>query len=545
MTQQLICTLLMLAAASLARAHFIFVVPDPGAKTAKVFISEDLKPDESVDVGLVAGAKLNLRGAGGSDTSLMMTKASDAYQVALDEGTRLVYGVVDLGLTQRGASAKPHLLIYYPKTIVGNALGGDVTLGGKTPVELVPVGEPGALRLRLLTRGRPAANAEITVIMPDGTQKKVTTDDSGETEVFAQTGRFGAWARFWEPATGERDGKKYEELRHYATLVFDAPDSATSAEKRETGATRLASLPWAASSFGAVADGAYLYVYGGHVARMHSYSTDAVSGQFQRMSLSAPGKWEQLPGGPGLQGMNLAAHDGKIYRIGGMEPRNAPGTPADNHSIADAVRFDPAAGKWETLPSMPEPRSSHDIVVIGDTLIVTGGWNLRGKTGTKWSDTILTLDLAADKLEWKSAAQPFKRRALIASAYSGRMFVMGGIDEGGKVSADVDIYDPKTGSWSKGPSLPGTGTNTFAPAACVHEGRLYVSLADGGLYRLNDSAGQWEEAGRATARIAHRIVANGKTVLVIGGSKGGNNLDLIESIEPGQGSVPARSLARK
>ena len=539
MTKQLACTFLMLAAASVAQAHFIFVVPTPDGGAARVFISEQLKPDGSVDLGLIANAKLSLRNADGRESALVMKRAPDAYAIVIGDGARLIHGVVDLGLTQRGADAKPHLLIYYPKTIIGDPFDASSTTGAEAPVEIVPMGRPGALQLRLLARGKPKVDAEITVLLPDGSQRSVKTDGAGLTEVFTQSGRFGAWARFWEPATGERDGKKYEEIRHYATLVFDSPSAV--ADSRNTAAAWPAALPRAASSFGAVADGGFLYVYGGHIAPTHSYSTEAVSGHFERINLSAPGRWEHLPGGPGLQGMNLAAHGGKIYRIGGMEPRNAPGAPADNYSIADSARFDPATGRWESLPAMPEPRSSHDAVVIGDSLIVAGGWNMEGKSGQKWADTILSLDLAADRLEWKSAHQPFSRRALIAAAYSGKMFVMGGIDEQGNVSADVDIYDPKTGLWTKGPKLPGAGVNTFAPAACVQGGRLYVSLADGGLYRLSESKREWEKAGSTTPRIAHRMVADDKSILMIGGAKDGSNLDLIESVDPGQ----AKSVAQK
>jgi hypothetical protein len=41
------------------------------------------------------------------------------------------------------------------------------------------------------------------------------------------------------------------------------------------------------------------------------------------------------------------------------------------------------------------------------------------------------------------------------------------------------------------------------------------------------------------------MVASGTTLLVIGGSKGGDNLDLIESVAPGQGPEAAGSLAQK
>ncbi len=287
-------------------------------------------------------------------------------------------------------------------------------------------------------------------------------------------------------------------------------------------------MPEAAASFGAVASGGWLYIYGGHVAETHSYSTGAVSGKFFRMNFAVPGKWEELPGGPGLQGMNLATHAGKIYRIGGMMPRNQPGQPADNFSVADCARFDPASVMWEALPPMPEPRSSHDVVVIGDQLIVTGGWDMEGSAGQHWAQTILTLDLSAPRLEWKSAPQPFRRRALIAAAYQGRMWVMGGITDAGNVVGEVDIYDPRTKAWTKGPALPGSGVNPFAPAAAVDANRLYVSVADGTLYRLNRSEQAWEKVGSGTPRVAHRAVADGGSILVMGGAEKGKDLDLIE-----------------
>ena len=176
--------------------------------------------------------------------------------------------------------------------------------------------------------------------------------------------------------------KKYEELRHYATLVFDTPQASGT----------LWTLPQATSSFGAVESGGWLYVYGGHISPTHSYSTEAVSGRFSRLNLSS-GAWEELPGGPPLQGMNLTAHAGKVYRVGGMAPRNKPGDAADNHSTAECARFDPAAGKWEALPPLPQPRSSHDVVVVGDQLIVVGGWNMKGSE-QEWVETLAVLDLS-------------------------------------------------------------------------------------------------------------------------------------------------------
>jgi hypothetical protein len=87
---------LLLAAAALAQAHFVFVVPDAGASTAKVFISEDLKPTGEVDLSIISGAKLRLLDSAGHEVGLPMVKGADAYTVALSgTGTRVIHGVVD------------------------------------------------------------------------------------------------------------------------------------------------------------------------------------------------------------------------------------------------------------------------------------------------------------------------------------------------------------------------------------------------------------------------------------------------------------------
>jgi hypothetical protein len=97
----------------------------------------------------------------------------------------------------------------------------------------------------------------------------------------------------------------------------------------------------------------------------------------------------------------------------------------------------------------------------------------------------------------------------------------------------VSIYDVKTGAWSNGPDLPGGPMNGFGPAATVLDGKLYVSVDDGGLYRLS-TANTWEPVGRSTPRIVHRLAPDGRRVLVIGGALKGANSDLIEAIDVGR-----------
>jgi N-acetylneuraminic acid mutarotase len=140
------------------------------------------------------------------------------------------------------------------------------------------------------------------------------------------------------------------------------------------------------------------------------------------------------------------------------------------------------------------------------------------------------LDLQATPLAWKSVPQPFRRRALMAAAYAGKLYVIGGFNDKGQIVREMSIYDPATGNWSGGPKLPAGPGLSFAPAAGEHAGALYVSVSDGTLLRLKQSGLEWERVGKSTARLAHRIASNGTTVLVIGGAEKGKNSDLVEAV---------------
>jgi N-acetylneuraminic acid mutarotase len=300
---------------------------------------------------------------------------------------------------------------------------------------------------------------------------------------------------------------------------------------------QLPAMPKAVSSFGAVETDGYLYLYGGHAGKTHTYSTDDVMGTFHRLKLDGGTKWEPLPGGPIAQGLNLTAHKGLIYRAGGMQPKNKAGEPSDNHSLADVARFDPASGKWESLPPLPAPRSSHDLVTAGDKLVIVGGWQMKGK-GEKpeWPNTALVLDLAAAKPEWKEIPQPFKRRALTAVAVGTKVYAIGGLGLEG-AERRVDVLDVATGKWSEGPDLPGSDRNAFSPTACAVGGRVVVNTSAGPVYRLTEKGDGWEKVGdAATKRMVARLIPLGADrVVLLGGATGvTGNADSLEVIPFGK-----------
>lgn len=289
--------------------------------------------------------------------------------------------------------------------------------------------------------------------------------------------------------------------------------------------TVFAPLPQAVSSFGAALSDGWIYVYGGHIAKTHQYHVDAVVNTFQRLNATAPEKWEALPAGPPAQGLALVAHQGKLYRIGGMQPQNKKGEKSDNISLSSCARFDPKTNKWDALPDLPAPRSSHDAVVAGDKIIVVGGWKQNG-AGKKadWHSTTLVLDLAKKPLQWQSISQPFQRRALTAAYHNGKVHVIAGIAKDG-LHLTVNIFDPIQQTWSTGPDMPGPKKNAFAAASCVAGGRLFISVADGRIFRLAKQSDAWEEVSKLRhPRLVHRMIGIEPNVIVTlgGGSPQGN-----------------------
>jgi hypothetical protein len=183
--------------------------------------SDSLDPDDGVEIAKIAGLKLALRDAAGKDRPLSHTTGKDALAVTLPgSGPRVVFGSVEYGVLARG-DAKPFLLAYHPKAVLGGAGDKAATLGESAAAELIPVAAPGSIRFKLLAAGKPVADAEVNVLKPDGSKTKVKTDKDGLTPAVDGVGRYGAWAKVSAATAGELGGKKYEEVRHYATLVVD------------------------------------------------------------------------------------------------------------------------------------------------------------------------------------------------------------------------------------------------------------------------------------------------------------------------------------
>jgi len=297
--------------------------------------------------------------------------------------------------------------------------------------------------------------------------QKVKTDADGKVTLQPEgAGLVAVLANVHEGSqSGELNGKKYTSAAHYASLTFpwQVIDAATTSTGGASGTHALSQsesgvppLPEPVSSFGgAVCDG-YLYVYSGHTGTEHDHSAANLSQHFRRVPLAGGSEWETLPMQTPLQGLALVAHGGKLYRVGGMNARNATtDDDEDLHSTTEFAEYDPATKKWTSLEPLPAPRSSHNAVVIGGKLYVVGGWMLSGSRKGEWLDDSLVYNFSDPSAGWqKLPKQDFQRRALAASQWRGKLAALGGMDEKVKVSRRVDFFDPATGKWSQGPELP-------------------------------------------------------------------------------------------
>jgi N-acetylneuraminic acid mutarotase len=298
----------------------------------------------------------------------------------------------------------------------------------------------------------------------------------------------------------------------------------------------LTVMPQAFTSFGAAAHGEHLYVIGGHTSPPHDWHNEGFSTAFYRLDLRNRTNWEVLPGGAPLQSVALVNAGDELIRIGGMTATNAPDEQPQLHSTAAVKAYNPATRHWRELPSLPEARSSHDAVVVGDRVYVLGGWRLAGRgVDPVWYEGGLVLDLSAEAPAWEPLAQSFVKRALALAEIGTHIYAVGGMTREGMTS-DVAVLDIKSGEWSEAPPIPGRGFGTSAFGA---NGRVYATTFEGALVSHAPGEDEWRpEATLTFPRYFHRLIhtGNGEFAAVSGTSRGSHvrNIEWLKTDrEPG------------
>lgn len=325
-------------------------------------------------------------------------------------------------------------------------------------------------------------------------------------------------------------------------LVMSASHSLTgqTPPDDDSATVRIAALPYGVTSFGAIGVGEKIFLYGGHTGRAHSYSLDGISGKLLCLDTAAdePG-WQEVSEGPKLQGLGLVAYDGNVYRVGGLsvasnqkdgsnkaeekafsEDETTVASETRIFSIDSFAKFDPSSKTWTDLPPLPEPRSSHDAVVAGSTVYVVGGWTLDGEDDENWLETAYKMDLSKSELKWEAIAPPFEtRRAHSMATANGKIYLIGGMSEGGEVLNAVEVYDIKTNKWDTATKFPCENRlAAFGNSSFGISNDVYCLAMDGVLRKLSSPESEWVDIKTVTPRFFHRLVKIGGDLAIVGGT---------------------------
>ena len=562
------CLFGLVVLSSSAQAHFLWLKSDaPDGKPEAVLIFGESAADEAYHLPeAIAGTEIWSRSPQGQRTQLKTAIVDNDDRIGLVAPLANATTPQVLEATREYGIYGDFLLTYYAKHILAQS-NDELAAAGASPalkLDIVPsFAEPKAtddgLELTVLWDGKPRAGVEVNVKVDgeneDVDAKKYKTDADGKVTIQPEgAGLVAVLANFYDTTqSGEIEGKKYTSAAQFASLTF--PWKVASRESRVEGRVpEKSAKPRAAvpplvepvSSFGAAVSDGYLYVYSGHTGTEHDHSAANLSQCFCRVPLAGGQPWEMLEMQTPLQGLALVAHGGKLYRVGGMNARNATTDDDENlHSTTEFAQYDPATKTWTKLADLPAPRSSHNAVVIGDRLYVTGGWTLSGSRKGDWLDDSLVYDFSDPSVGWqKLPKQDFQRRALAASQWHGQLAALGGMDERAKVSRRVDFFDPATGKWSEGPELPGTGMSGFGVSAWNLGDSLYISGFNGRVFRLAERGTKWEEVAKLDEpRFFHQLVpaAQQDALLVVGGASRDGHLADVELVDVSAAAVKSYS----
>jgi len=286
----------------------------------------------------------------------------------------------------------------------------------------------------------------------------------------------------------------------------------------------LADMPVPRWEAGTVVLDDRLYVFGGYTRGTRSS---------RRVDVFDPedGSWRKLADLPGAISHMKAVLDGRsVWIAGGFEP----GCPGE--ATTAVWRYDVDENSYTAAPPLRRPRAGGGLALVGRSLHYIGG--LLPDRDTDSSDhSVLDLTVLSEcAAGWKSAAaMPAPRKQFGTAVLGGKIYVLGGQfhhDRGQVDPARVDVYDPETDTWSRGPDLPAPHSHAEG-STFVNGGRVFVmgGVTREGRRRRIDSAilarsasGHWKVLGELPTRLSSPVVALiGDRLFVAGGSLDGAN----------------------
>ncbi|MCP4170961.1 MAG: hypothetical protein GY758_09345 [Fuerstiella sp.] len=307
-----------------------------------------------------------------------------------------------------------------------------------------------------------------------------------------------------------------------STLVIASAEHAFAAQEvSDVTWLKLPDMPVPRWEAGTVVLDGRLYVFGGYTKGTKSSKRVDV---FDPMDTS----WQQLTDLPSAITHMNAVLDGRTVWIAGGFKDGYKG-----HAITEVWNYDIDKNTFTAAPPLPERRAGGGLALVGRHLHYIGG--LMPDRLTDAADH-WRLDLQADSqsaAEWKNlAAMPAARNQFSAVSFAGKIYAIGGQfghDKGQDDQPRVDIYDPGTDSWTRGPELPGPHSHAEG-STFLSKGRIFVV---GGMTRderrridqhivAGMPGGEWQIVGELPRPLSSPAAAIiGDRLYVAGGSLNG------------------------
>ena len=174
---------------------------------------------------------------------------------------------------------------------------------------------------------------------------------------------------------------------------------------------------------------------------------------------------------------STAVVDDKVYIIGGSLWDNKAGP----FGLSTVEIYDPQTNTWQRGADMPTLRTNAKAAVVNGTIDILGRYNSKDRFLQNWkmADRVEAYDPLTDTWTPKKE-MPISRFYFGLGVVGGKVYLIGGttgLGDGQEQRIDrLDIYDPATDTWAKGPKMP---TRRDPGGVVVVGTRIYVIGGEG------------------------------------------------------------------
>jgi hypothetical protein len=223
----LFCVLLWAATAVPARAHFLFIRIGPPAeagRAAEVFFSEQAEAGDPRFISKIAHTRLWVQSTPGKFETLKVVQAKDRLRALVPpSGSLAVVGECEYGVLAR-PNQPAFLLRHYPKAMAGTpAELNRLKPCARVPLEIVATVNGERITFTALRDGKPIPRAVFHTVDSSLINEKLTAGEDGRATWKPTADRYSVYTSVRWSETGQAGGKKYEEVRAFATLAFSWP----------------------------------------------------------------------------------------------------------------------------------------------------------------------------------------------------------------------------------------------------------------------------------------------------------------------------------